>query len=275
MEYVIVNGEIVKKEEAELTSFFWKDPLLLTDKVWFGFGGIPLFTEKIEQLQQQLQVLGANTPELFLNQREFFRRIKRMLNKNRFYRTGLVHFQLLISNTETDFILYATPLEQSELAYHEKGILIRFANQQKYSKTPLVYADNLNRIFNRFATAGNEEAIVQNFVFLNENGMISNAGLANIFMIRNNVLTTPSLAAGCTPDNLRKPVLEAAGNLGFKLEEPEEILPETIFKMDEIFFAGEVTGIQWVLGIETKRFVHRVSAEIHEEINKILKSKVH
>ncbi len=99
MKYVIVNGEILKKEETNVTSFFWNDPLVLAEKIWFGFGGIPLFEEKTEQIIQQLQNLGANIPDLFLNQREFFRRIKRMLNKNRFYRTGLINIQILISDS--------------------------------------------------------------------------------------------------------------------------------------------------------------------------------
>ena len=45
MEYVIVNGEIIKKEEANFTSFFWNNPLIFTKEIWFGFGGIPLFAE--------------------------------------------------------------------------------------------------------------------------------------------------------------------------------------------------------------------------------------
>jgi len=275
MEYVIINGEIVKKDEAILTSFFWNDPLFITEKVWFGFGGIPLFDEKLDKLSKQLQIIGAITPPLFLNQREFFRRIKRMLNKNRFYRSGLIHFQLLIAGTETNFVLYATPFEQSEFRYHDSGILIRFAENHKFSKSSMLFADNFTRIFDQVAFAMIKEPAVQGFIFLNEKGLVCDAGLSNVFFVKKNTLLTPSLATGCIPDHLRKLIIEAAVNLHLQIIEPEEIIPETVSKMDEIFFAGEVTGIQWVLGIDTKRFVHPVSAQIHNEMNKILFNKVH
>lgn len=275
MEYVIVNGEILKKEEANLTSFFWNDPLIIDEKIWFGFGGIPLFTERLEQLVIRIQNLSAEVPSLFLNQRELFRRIKRMLNKNRFYRTGLIHIQLLISNSETDFVLFATPFEEMEFRYHEKGVLIEFAKNHKYSETQMLLTDNNKRIFNRLESAKNRDNFTQNFIFLNEKGIVCDAGVANVFFIKKNVLITPSAATGCIPDQLRKLILEAAGALKLQIVESEEVIPETIFKMDEIFFASEATGIQWVLGIETKRFVHSVSVQIHEELNKILKNKVH
>jgi hypothetical protein len=44
--------------------------------------------------------------------------------------------------------------------------------------------------------------------------------------------------------------------------------------MNEIFFASEEIGIQWVLGVENKRFVNPVTKQIHRKLNKILKEKV-
>jgi hypothetical protein len=44
--------------------------------------------------------------------------------------------------------------------------------------------------------------------------------------------------------------------------------------MDEVFFANEENGIQWVLGVGNKRFVHQVSDKINIELNHYLKTKV-
>ncbi len=274
MEYVIVNGEIIKKEEANLTPFFCNNPLIISEKMWFGFGGVPLFSEKMEQLASHMQNLGVDIPSLFLKQRELFRRIKRMLNKNRFYRTGLIHFQLLNSDSKTDFILFATPFEEMEFKYHERGVLIGLAENHKYSGTPIPIADNYKYFFYRLAEEKNKNSIIQNFIFLNEKGMVCDAGQANVFLIKKQTLITPSPDSGCISDSLRRLVLEAAGNFKLQLIESDEISPEMIYKMDEIFIAAESTGIYWVLGIDTKRFVHSVSGQIHEELNKILKSKV-
>ena len=44
--------------------------------------------------------------------------------------------------------------------------------------------------------------------------------------------------------------------------------------MNEIFLASEENGIQWVLGVGNKRFVHRASIKIHELLNLQLKKMV-
>ena len=271
---MLINGEILIKDEANISSFFWNDPLLISDTVWFGFGGIPLFKEKIDQLIHQMQNLGALVPDLFLNQREFFRRIKRMLNKNRFYRSGLINIHIHISNSETNYTFYATPFEQTEFRYHEKGSLIAFSEIKKYSNSLIQIDAVRSRFIVQLAEAKNNDPLIHKLVFLNEKGVVCDAGMANIFLIRRNLLITPSPETGCISDNLRNLLLEAAKNIGLQINETDDIPPESCFKMDEIFFASESTGIHWVLGIETKRFVHQVSAKIHKELNEILKRKV-
>jgi hypothetical protein len=56
--------------------------------------------------------------------------------------------------------------------------------------------------------------------------------------------------------------------------ESENIYKEDVLQMNEIFIAGEEYGIQWLLGVENKRYVHRYSAIIHEKLNDYLKKKV-
>jgi hypothetical protein len=44
--------------------------------------------------------------------------------------------------------------------------------------------------------------------------------------------------------------------------------------MNELFIAGEESGIQWILGVENKRFIHHYSEIIHEKLNDFLKGRV-
>ncbi len=169
--------------------------------------------------------------------------------------------------------MFATPYEQTEFIYHEKGALIRFAYIHKYSRNPFYANVNEATLLDRLAGAKNNDPQIQKSIFLNEKGMVCDAGIANVFFVMKNVLITPSLETGCISDNLRKLVLDASKNIGLQINESTEIIPDAIYKMDEIFFAAEPTGIQWVLGIGTKRFVHRVSNKIHNELNEILKRK--
>jgi len=64
MNYVILNGVIIKKQETGFTPFFWDEPFVITQKMWFGFGGIPLFYENIETINLVLNTLNIDLPDL-------------------------------------------------------------------------------------------------------------------------------------------------------------------------------------------------------------------
>ena len=97
---------------------------------------------------------------------------------------------------------------------------------------------------------------------------------SNIFIQKDNILFTPSADSGCYEDSLRNIVLELAEKLDLRIVESAKISKEDLLESDELFLACEEMGIQWILGIENKRFVHDYSVKIHEKINDFLKAKV-
>lgn len=274
MEFIIVNGEIIRKEEANLTSFFWDEPLHLSQKMWFGYGGIPLFTENLEIILRQIKLLKASVPDLFRNKRELFRLTKRMLNKNKFFRSGLLHFNFYIYSSDVKFVITSSAFGEFEFPISENGLLVRFSDFKKNSNNPFNRFNFVSEPFWKAERAENRKNIFQNSLFLNENDRICEAISANIFMIKNKLLITPALGTGCYEDNLRKVILEISEQLHFKISEMETILKDDIFQMNEIFLASEENGIEWILGVENKRFVHQSSKIIHSKINEFLKNKV-
>ena len=94
-------------------------------------------------------------------------------------------------------------------------------------------------------------------------------------MIKGNTLITPALETGCFEDLLRNLILEIAGEQKIKVLESDKISKEEMLTMNEIFIASERSGIQWILGIENKRFVHHFSEIIYEQLDRRMKEKVH
>ena len=88
MDFVMVNGEIVRAGEANLTPLVWDNPHLIHRKIWFGFGGIPLWEENLLLLADELEILGAEIPDVFKNKRE----LPHPLRGHRGYRTGQCSF---------------------------------------------------------------------------------------------------------------------------------------------------------------------------------------
>ncbi|MGM0619807.1 MAG: aminotransferase class IV [Bacteroidota bacterium] len=273
MDFLIVNGKIVKTKETNLSEFIIDEPFSLSQKMWFGYGGIPLFSENIELLARQAAAMKMNLPREFENRRELFRITKRMLNKNKFYRSGHVTFQLFKTKNKSGFVVTSEPFSEFEFPFSEEGILLTFSNQKKLSGND----------FNPFAFFSKplwESTISElgnthfhNSVFLNEKNEVCECAGANIFLIQKNEIITPPLNSGCYNDILRPMILDSAREIGLKTNETTVVKKSDLKKMDEIFIASELTGVQWVLGVENKRFLHFISDQIHNTLIENLKRK--
>jgi len=274
MEFLIINGKVVSKEEANLTDFLWEEPLILLQKVWFGFGGIPLFHENIDSIERQLNTFNLSLPALFKNKRELFRLTKRMLNKNKFYRSGFVNFKFFISGKTINSLITSTAFSEFDFPFSSNGMLVDFSPLRKNSRSQTGRFKLHNQTLWEAAKSNAIMANLHGTILLNENDKICEGIAANIFMIKEDVLFTPSIISGCYEDVLRPRILELAKLLKLKVVETPEINKEHLFSMDEVFFASEEKGIEWVLGIETKRFIHEYSDEIHHKLNDYLKEKI-
>lgn len=274
MNFCIINGEVLKKEEVDLTNLFWNEPVVLSQKIWFGYGGIPLFSENVDLLIQQLNAFNVETPKFLENKRELFRITKRMLNKNRYYRSGILNFQLLFRGNKIDYFIKSQNFEEFEFPISKQGLLVNLAESDKQSQSPLnqfsfYHSNNWTIAQRKLIDSG-----FQSSILLNGNGMIREGIASNIFMIKDNALITPSLDSGCFEDTIRALIIEIAYKFGLKILELSNINKQHVLEMNEVFLASEEKGIQWILGIENKRFVHRISEQINEKLNEVLKSKV-
>ena len=85
-------------------------------------------------------------------------------------------------------------------------------------------------------------------IALDTNGNLSEGSGQNLFLVRDNILYTPPLAAAILPGITRNSVITLARDLGFTVQ--EEVLPrEMLYIADEAFFVGtaaEITPIRSV-----------------------------
>ena len=267
MDFVIVNGEIVRKQELESTPDYIEDPFILNQKFWFGYGGIPLFYENLRKLTEWFYTLEIEIPSLLQNEHELFRITKRMLNKNKFYRSGIVSFDMIIGKNDLHTVISSSANTEFDFPLSKSGLLLNFSEFEKYSGNPLNQYAFYNLPLWKFISARNKYTSFHNSVISNESSKVCECAGANIFMVKGNTLLTPHVETGCYTDSIRNHILGIASDVGLKTEESKNIKKEDLLKMSEIFLASEEYGIQWVLGLEKKRFVHRFSSKIHEQIN--------
>jgi branched-chain amino acid aminotransferase len=95
------------------------------------------------------------------------------------------------------------------------------------------------------------EAVLEGYsegIALNSDGHLSEGSGQNLFLIRDEVLYTPPIAASVLPGITRDTVITLARDLGFEVR--EQALPrEMLYVADEMFFCGtavEITPIKSV-----------------------------
>jgi branched-chain amino acid aminotransferase len=273
MDFLIVNGKIAKTKETNLSEFIIDEPFSLSQKMWFGYGGIPLFSENIELLARQAAAMHINLPREFENRRELFRITKRMLNKNKFYRSGHITFQLFQTKNKSGFVVTSQPFNEFEFPFSDEGVLLTFSTQKKVS------GNNFNpfAFFSKplWETTFSElqNTHFHNSVFMNEKNEVCECAGANIFLVQKDEIITPPLKSGCYNDILRPLILDSARKIGLNANEATGIKKSDLKKMDEIFIASELIGVQWVLGVENKRFLHFIAEQIHKNLSDNLKKK--
>jgi branched-chain amino acid aminotransferase len=132
----------------------------------------------------------------------------------------------------------------------EQGVRIKISSWRRNSQNSLPAAAKatgqyINSVLAKVESlkAGYDEAIM-----LNEAGMITDGSGENVFVVRDGVLITPPISAGCLDGITRQSVMAIARDLGYEVRE-ENLVRTDLYNADEAFFTGtaaEITPIREV-----------------------------
>ena len=102
-------------------------------------------------------------------------------------------------------------------------------------------------------------------IILNTMGNICDSTIANIFIIKDGIISTPSLKEGCVAGIMRKKIIQELAATHFELIE-KEITKDELISADEVFFTNSMYNIRWVQRIENKEYVTTITKKIYAVI---------
>ncbi len=105
---------------------------------------------------------------------------------------------------------------------------------------------------------------------LNTEGHIADSCIANLFIIKNNLLVTPTLGDGCIDGVMRRLLLQQFSAWGYQYEE-RAIHPSELEGADELFLTNAIRGIRWVKQSGQKQYGHELTSEIFKHLQTIWK----
>ncbi|MFT4753371.1 MAG: branched-subunit amino acid aminotransferase/4-amino-4-deoxychorismate lyase [Salibacteraceae bacterium] len=275
--YISLNGKLHPFDTPILTianrGFRYGDALFETIKC---VNGIPLFLEAhLQRLYAGLEALEYNWNDQLLKTL-INEEIQRLLIRNRHREGARVRVTVFRNNggyyspTTNDIsILLESESSPNGYTLNKDGSTIGIYDELFKP----IHAFNALKSANAllFVKAGIAKTKVglDDLIILNSKGLICETISSNIFMVIHNRLITPPLSEGCLPGIMRQNILALAPTLGVEvLETPVGV--NAFEQAEEVFTSNSISGVNWVRGYGKKRYFHKVSEKIINELNRVI-----
>jgi branched-chain amino acid aminotransferase len=147
-------------------------------------------------------------------------------------------------------VIVAAPANRPDREAFEKGLEVAVVSRLRTSTQALdPRAKTGNYLNNVLALHEARLAHADDALMLNEHGHVTEATTSNAYVIRDNRLVTPPLAAGILKGTTRTRILALCGEHGLAAAE-EEVTPADLANADEIFLSSSVRGILPVVRVD-------------------------
>lgn len=269
MAFITINGKTVAADQpvfaADNRGYRYGDGLFETMKVMDG--EIRLDQLHFERLFSGLSLLEYELPAFF-SAEKLNEEIKSLCVKNKCEKLARVRLSvyrgcggLLDGDNKTGYAIECWPLDETLNKLNENGLQIdvypdvtkscdMLSNLKTGSHLPYVMAA-------QYAKTNK----LNDCLVLNTHGRIADSAIANVFVIKNGVISTPALSEGCIAGVMRKHLLSQLNKAGYKIE--ETTLPvQDIEAADEVFLTNAIRGIRWVGQFRNRRFTSKLITEI-------------
>lgn len=200
--------------------------------------------------------------------------INELLEQNNIVQGGKIRLSIdrkeggtfLPKTNEVDYFIEAFPLPNNKFTLNEAGLVIDLYEEMKKPITILSNFKTKNcLLYVMSKLAAKEKGVDELFIQNDKMGIIEGSS-ANLFVISNGVLYTPSLDLGCLGGTMRMQIINLAIENNIKVYECN-ITPQNLLVADEIFLTNAIQGITWVGSYRTKRYFNTLSNQLVRFLN--------
>lgn len=272
MEYFIFNGKYHAVEATVLSvnsrGLRFGDGLFETMKAVNT--EIEFCDEHFARLWNGLQVLQFNIPKFF-SPDHLQHEIIALLKKNGHHKKARIRLTVFrgdgglydeISNTP-NYLIQSWPLPDDNGKWNSNGLVLGIYNDVKKSCDILSNLKHNNFLPYAMAARHAKNQRWNDAVLLNSDGGICDSTIANIFLIRDNIVFTPSLQEGCIAGVMRKNIIARLAN-NYKLIETR-LTVDDLFKADEVFLTNSIYNMRWVQNIGDIMYGNKLSQKIYAD----------
>lgn len=277
MNSICFNGKIISGVEpvfmASNRGYRYGDGLFETIKVLNG--KILLADYHFERLFSGLSLLKYEIPGFFTKEK-LGQEIRHLCSKNGCEKLARVRLSVFRGNgglydedKMLQYVIECWPLNESVNKLNENGLVINVYPDVQKSSDKFSNLKSANFLPYLMAALYAKENKLNDCLVLNIAGSIADTTIANVFIIKNDIVITPGLEAGCVNGVMRRHLLARMQDAGYKVQETT-ILIADIEAADEVFLTNAIKGICWVKQFRDKFYTNIKTIEIYSQFIKTI-----
>jgi len=167
------------------------------------------------------------------------------------------------------YIIETWPLPETCNSLNENGLIIDHFSGMRKSTDVYANLKSANFLPYTLAALDAREKKVNDCVLLSLSDELADSSIANLFIIKDEVICTPPLSSGCVAGVSRRYILEAAAAAGFRIEERSLSLAD-LEKADEVFLSNAIYGLRWVQRYADSLYQNRFIQSLYMRIFKTI-----
>lgn len=241
--YYLYNGQYLKDEDKIKSS-------PLSDGVMYGYGlfeTIRVSGLKPEYLEDHILRLKKGLDALQIRFTYSDEKIKEyalgLIRRNGF--NGALKIAVIKNKNQSDLVMM---MKNSVYHYHQykKGFKVKISDVKRNSTSNIVKYKTINYLENLLEFKKAKEEGFDEVLFFNERGFLSEGGISNIFIVKNNNIMTPSLDQGLLNGIIRNRIVT---DKRFNVRE-EKITMKMLKEADLIFLTNSLMRVMPVKEVE-------------------------
>ena len=271
MEWFNYNGKIYKENTpvigADNRGLRFGDGIFETIKIKQGQFILP--NEHFARLWKGMQVLQFSIPKHF-DPEKLQEEILLLAKKNQHEQAARIRIAVFrgsgglydATDHRPNYIIQTWALPEGNGDWNSNGLVLGINTQIQKSCDILSNLKHNNYLPYVLAALEAKAKKWNDTIILNSNNRICDTTIANIFIIKNNVIYTPSLNEGCVAGVMRKYLIDTLKENGFDCIEKSLSIQE-LMNADEVFLTNSIYNIRWVSSIADMTFSNTLTKKIY------------
>ena len=271
--YLIQNGKTIKETSASISpnnrSFRYGDGCFETMKVMKG--KLLLKEAHFNRLFQTLTILGFTIPQYF-TAINLENEILQLVSKNNHLKLARVRLTVYRGDGglydevshQPNYLIQTWDLNPQSNKLNENGLVIDVFEEGRKVCDGFSALKTNNFLVYTMAAIWAKRQHLNDALVLNPFNNIADATIANVFIIKDSIIKTPSLTDGAINGIMRSHLLFQLPLINMEVQQTSLSLID-LLEADELFLSNSIYGIKWVSELKHRKYSNKIVSYIHQK----------